>query len=72
VIRPRALSIAKSRISPCRAPMAKNDSILIDGIISQRAADRKPSEDKGEVFEYFAFEQILKEYDLSEEELAAG
>jgi hypothetical protein len=52
--------------------MAKNDSILIDGIISQRAADRKPSEDKGEVFEYFAFEQILKEYDLSEEELAAG
>ncbi|MEH2513532.1 hypothetical protein V1291_004886 [Nitrobacteraceae bacterium AZCC 1564] len=52
--------------------MAKNDSILIDGIISQRAADRKPSDDKGEVFEYFSFEQILKEYDLSDEELEAG
>jgi AIPR protein len=52
--------------------MAKNDSILIDGIVSQRAADRKPSDDRGEVFEYFSFEQILKEYDLSDEELEAG
>jgi len=52
--------------------MAKNDSILVDGIISQRVADRKPSDDRGKVFEYFAFEQILKEYDLSEEELETG
>jgi len=40
------------------ATMAKNDSILIDGIIAQRAADKKPSDDIGEVFEYFSFEQI--------------
>jgi hypothetical protein len=52
--------------------MAKNDSILIDGIVSQRAADRKPSDDKGEVFECFSFEQLLKEYDLSDEEIEAG
>lgn len=52
--------------------MAKNDSILIDGIIAQRLADKKPSNDVGEVFEYFSFEQILKQYDLSDEELEAG
>ncbi|MFB6462780.1 AIPR family protein [Bradyrhizobium tunisiense] len=52
--------------------MAKNDSILIDGIIAQRLADKKPSNDVGEVFEYFCFEQILKQYDLSDEELEAG
>lgn len=52
--------------------MAKNDSILIDGIIAQRTADKKPSDDIGEVFEYFSFEQILKQYDLTDEELEAG
>ena len=52
--------------------MAKNDSILIDGIIAQRAEDKKPSNDIGEVFEYFSFEQILKQYDPSDEELEAG
>jgi hypothetical protein len=52
--------------------MAKNDSILIDGIVAQRVADGKPSDNKGEVFEYFSFEQVLKEYDLSDEELESG
>ena len=52
--------------------MAKNDSILIDGIIAQRVSDAVPSADKGEAFEYFSFEQILKNYDLSEEEFDFG
>jgi hypothetical protein len=52
--------------------MAKNDSILIDGIIAQRVTDKKPSDDTGEVFEYFSFEQILKQYDLTDEELEAN
>jgi len=52
--------------------MAKNDSILIDGIVSQRAHDGIPSGDKGEVFEYFCFEQLLKNFDLSKEEIEAG
>lgn len=52
--------------------MAKNDKILIDGIIDERVANKIPSEKRGEVFEYFAFEQILKDYDLSYEELISG
>lgn len=52
--------------------MAKNDSILIDGIVGQRVSDGVPSADKGEAFEYFCFEQILKNYDLSEEEIDTG
>jgi len=52
--------------------VAKNDSILIDGIIAQRASDGAPSGDLGEVFEYFSFEQILKNYDLTEEEIETG
>jgi hypothetical protein len=52
--------------------LAKNDSILIDGIITQRVADGIPSGDRGEAFEYFSFEQILKNYDLSEDEIEAG
>jgi AIPR protein len=54
------------------ARLAKNDSILIDGIIAQRLADGLPSTDKGEAFEYFSLEQILKNYDLSEEEIETG
>jgi hypothetical protein len=49
--------------------MAKNDTILLDGIIAKRIEDSLPSKDKGEVFEYFAFEQILKDYDLSADEI---
>ena len=52
--------------------VAKNDSILIDGIIAQRVSEAVPSADKGEAFEYFSFEQILKNYDLSEEEFDVG
>jgi hypothetical protein len=52
--------------------LAKNDSILIDGIIGQKVADGIPSGDKGEAFEYFSFGQILKNYDLSEEDIDTG
>jgi hypothetical protein len=52
--------------------LAKNDSILVDGIIAQRVTHGIPSGDKGEVFEFFSFEQILKNYDLSEEEIETG
>lgn len=52
--------------------LAKNDTILIDGIIAQRMADGTPSTDKGEAFEYFSFEQLLKKYDLSQEEIESG
>lgn len=52
--------------------MAKNDKILIDGIIDDRVSLKLPSEKRDEVFEYFAFEQILKDYDLSIDELKSG
>lgn len=52
--------------------MAKNDTVLIDGIIEHRISIRRPSEDKGEVFELFCLEEILKDRDLSDEELDSG
>lgn len=52
--------------------MAKNDKILIDGIIDDRIEQKLPSEKRDEVFEYFAFEQILKDYDLSFDEIQQG
>lgn len=52
--------------------MAKNDLILIDGIIDDRVANKLPSEKRDEAFEYFCFEQLLKEYDLSSEEIQHG
>ena len=48
--------------------MAKNDVVLIDGILD----DYRMGKDIGEKFEYFSIEQILKDYDLSEEELETG
>ncbi len=52
--------------------MAKNDKILIDGIIDDRIDIKLPSDKRDEAFEYFSFEQILKDYDLSNDELKAG
>tara|TARA_R110001583_G_scaffold82363_1_gene218577 strand:+ start:3960 stop:4133 length:174 start_codon:yes stop_codon:yes gene_type:complete len=52
--------------------MAKNDKILIDGIIDDRIEIKLPSTKRDEVFEYLAFEQILKDYDLSKEEIEHG
>ena len=52
--------------------MAKNDRILLDGIIDDRVNQRLPSDKRDEVFEYLAFEQILKDEDLSREEIESG
>lgn len=52
--------------------MAKNDVILLDGILDQRVADAFPSANRDEVFEYLAFEEILKDYDLSRDEIENG
>lgn len=52
--------------------MAKNDVILLDGIIDQRLAERLPSHERDEVFEFFVLEETLKDYDLSREEIESG
>lgn len=52
--------------------MAKNDRLLFDGIIDDRIAIRLPSDKRDEAFEYLAFEQILKDFDLSTDEILHG
>lgn len=52
--------------------MAKNDVILLDGIIDDRIEIKLPSDRRDEAFEYLAFEQILKDYDLSSDEILYG
>ncbi|MCL9643061.1 AIPR family protein [Rahnella victoriana] len=52
--------------------MARNDTVLLDGIIEDRIEKNLPSNDKGEVFEYLVLEQVLKEYDLSFDEIGSG
>ncbi|MDT4330700.1 AIPR family protein [Methylomonas sp. MED-D] len=52
--------------------MAKNDRLLLDGIIDDRVVSKQPSEKRDEAFEYLALEQILKEFDLSTDEILYG
>lgn len=52
--------------------MAKNDALLLDGIVDDRIDESLPSGRRDEVFEYLAFEQLLKDYDLSSEEILSG
>ncbi|SRR6266568_1201249 len=52
--------------------MAKNDVVLLDSILEQRVAEGLPSNRADEVFEYFALEQVLKDFDLSRDELERG
>jgi hypothetical protein len=52
--------------------MAKNDTILLDGIIDERIEEKIPSDRRDEVFEYLSFEQLLKDYDLSSDEIQSG
>ena len=49
--------------------MAKNDLILIDSIIEERVSENLPSNRKDEVFEFLSYEQVLKEYDLSADDI---
>ena len=52
--------------------MAKNDLVLLDGILDDYVARGITPADSGEAFEYFATEQILKDYALSKEQLLSG
>ena len=52
--------------------MAKNDLILLDGIIDDYLSRNLPSTKRDEVFEYLATEQILKDYAFSKEQLLSG
>lgn len=52
--------------------MATNDVIILDKILEQRHAGIGPELDSPTFFELFVAEQILKDYDLSYDELKAG
>lgn len=52
--------------------MAKNDIVIIDQIVKERIEQSIPSNDKGEVYELLANEQILKDLDLSKDEILSG
>ncbi|MCU1223737.1 MAG: Abortive infection phage resistance protein [Edaphobacter sp.] len=46
--------------------------MLVDSITQERLAAELPSNKLDEVFEFFAFEQVLKDFDLSREEIEVG
>jgi hypothetical protein len=52
--------------------MAKNDRIILDEILKQRQAEVDPNATPSEFFELFSAEQVLKDYDLSYDEIDSG
>ncbi|MEN5287917.1 AIPR family protein [Stenotrophomonas lactitubi] len=51
--------------------MATNDALLIDGLIDDLLLN-EGNEDRGRVFEAFALQQILRDWDLSADEISVG
>lgn len=52
--------------------MANNDQILLDQIVEEQRLARVPAASKSEFFETYVSEQVLKDYDLSDDEIEYG
>lgn len=52
--------------------MAKNDIVLLDSLVVNAAANLGSDLDPGELFEIYTLDQLLKDYDLSFEEVEHG
>jgi hypothetical protein len=52
--------------------MAKNDLVLLDALLEKKIADFPDLKNIGEVFDIFTFENLLKDNDLSYEEIEQG
>jgi hypothetical protein len=52
--------------------MATNDQIILDKIIEEQHNSRMPTASKAAFFEMYVAEQILKDYDLSDDEIESG
>lgn len=52
--------------------MANNDQIILDQIVEEQRTSRFPSVNRSEFFEMYVAEQVLKDFDLSDEEIEAG
>ncbi|MDP3937549.1 MAG: abortive phage resistance protein, partial [Deltaproteobacteria bacterium] len=52
--------------------MASNDRIILDEVLKQRQAEVDPTAAASDFFELFSAEQILKNFDLSYDEIESG
>lgn len=52
--------------------MPNNDQIILDQVLEQQRTQRAPSASKSEFLEMFVAEQVLKDFDLSDEEIGSG
>ncbi len=52
--------------------MARNDIVLSDSLVEKSKEQLGTNKDESEIFELFSFDQILKDYDPSFEELESG
>jgi len=52
--------------------MANNDQIILDQVLEQQKKNRAPHLSDSSFFEIFVAEQILKDYDLSDEQIESG
>jgi hypothetical protein len=52
--------------------MARNDIVLLDSLVEKARHRLTTAQDDSELFELFDFEQILKKYQLSIDELGSG
>lgn len=52
--------------------MARNDVVLLDSLVRKAKAHFTIAKDDSELFELFSFDQVLKDYDPSCDELEAG
>ena len=52
--------------------MPKNDRILLDGILEKSQKEIDPEAKPSDFFEYFTAEQVLKDFNLSSDEIESG
>ncbi len=52
--------------------MTTNDRIILDQVLGQRRSEVDPDADDSSFFEFFTAEQVLKDFDLSYDEIESG
>ena len=52
--------------------MARNDVVILDSLVEKARSRLGKATDDSELFELFTFDQVMKDYDLSYEELETG
>ena len=52
--------------------MTTNDRIILDEVLKQRQMEIDPNTDPSSFFELFTAEQVLKDFDLSYDEIESG